>query len=77
MYGFNGSAKVRLFVSDVMEGEANKEPVMNVLRMVKLFAWEPKIKQQMLEKREEELKWIKKRQFLQLLNMTLKCIKLQ
>jgi len=45
---------------------------MNVLRMIKLFAWEPKIKQQMLDKREEELKWIKKRQFLQLLNMTLK-----
>jgi len=28
----------------------------------------------MLEKREEELKWIKKRQFLQLLDMILKCI---
>jgi len=50
---------------------------MNVLRMIKLFAWEPKIKQQMLEKREEELKWVKKRQLLQLLNMTLKCVRVQ
>lgn len=48
---------------------------MNMLRMVKLFAWEPKIKQKMLEKREEELKWIKKRQLLQLLNMNLKYVR--
>lgn len=48
---------------------------MNMLRMVKLFAWEPKIKQKMLEKREEELKWIKRRQLLQLLNMNLKYVR--
>jgi len=77
MHGFNGSVKVRLFFSDVIEGEADVGPVMNVLRMIKLFAWEPKIKQQMLEKREEELKWIKKRQFLQLLDMILKCVRVQ
>lgn len=48
---------------------------MNVVRMIKLFAWEPRIKQKLLEKREEELKWVKKRQFLQLLNMSLKCVR--
>ncbi|PVG02126.1 hypothetical protein CPB86DRAFT_772767 [Serendipita vermifera] len=42
---------------------------MNVLRMIKLFAWESRVKQKVLEKREDELLWIKKRQLLQLLNM--------
>ncbi|KAG8799884.1 hypothetical protein FRC16_004194 [Serendipita sp. 398] len=41
----------------------------NVLRMIKLFAWEGRVQQKMSEKREEELRWTKKRQFLQLLNM--------
>jgi len=47
---------------------------MNVLRMIKLFAWEGKVKQKMYEKREEELLWTKKRQFLQLLNMNAKYV---
>ncbi|KIM25975.1 hypothetical protein M408DRAFT_330768, partial [Serendipita vermifera MAFF 305830] len=42
---------------------------LNVLRMIKLFAWEAKVKERMYEKREEELLWTKKRQILQLLNM--------
>ncbi|CAG8771388.1 5695_t:CDS:2, partial [Acaulospora colombiana] len=43
--------------------------LMNVLRMIKLFAWETRVKQKVLEKREDELLWTKKRQLLQLLNM--------
>jgi hypothetical protein len=46
--------------------------VMNVLRMIKLFAWETRVKQKVLEKREDELLWTKKRQLLQLLNMNAK-----
>ncbi|KAG8687950.1 hypothetical protein FRC08_011696, partial [Ceratobasidium sp. 394] len=42
---------------------------MNVIRMIKLFGWEKKIKQQVEEKREEELHWYKKRQWLGLVNM--------
>ena len=45
---------------------------MNVLRMIKLFGWEPKINAQIAEKREEELVYIKKRQLLDLLTGTLK-----
>lgn len=40
--------------------------------MIKLFSWETRVKQQMLEKREDELHWTKKRQLLQLLNMNTK-----
>jgi len=47
---------------------------MNVLRMIKLFAWEGKVKHRMYEKREDELLWTKKRQFLQLLNMNAKYV---
>jgi hypothetical protein len=49
---------------------------MNVLRMIKLFAWEGKVKQRMYEKREDELLWTKKRQFLQLLNMNAKYVRM-
>ncbi|KAG9126177.1 hypothetical protein FRC07_004584 [Ceratobasidium sp. 392] len=44
---------------------------MNVIRMIKLFGWEKKIKDQVEEKREEELRWYKKRQFLGLVNMNI------
>lgn len=47
---------------------------MNVLRMIKLFAWEGKVSQRMYEKREDELLWTKKRQILQLLNMNAKLV---
>jgi hypothetical protein len=49
---------------------------MNVLRMIKLFAWEAKVNQRMYEKREDELLWTKKRQFLQLLNMNAKYVRM-
>jgi hypothetical protein len=45
---------------------------MNVIRMIKLFGWEKKVKRQVEEKREEELLWYKKRQILGLVNMNIK-----
>ncbi|QRV86003.1 ABC transporter transmembrane region [Ceratobasidium sp. AG-Ba] len=42
---------------------------MNVIRMIKLFAWENKIKSQISAKREEELRWLRKRQYLGLANI--------
>jgi hypothetical protein len=50
----------------------NAESAMNILRMVKLFAWENKVKEQLEEKREEELRWLKKKYWLQLVNMDVK-----
>lgn len=47
---------------------------MNVLRMVKLFGWEKKLNARIADKREEELVWIKKKQLLELLMGSLKCV---
>ncbi|KAH8120523.1 hypothetical protein DFH11DRAFT_1560461 [Phellopilus nigrolimitatus] len=41
---------------------------MNVIRMIKLFGWEPKMMEEIGEKRDEELRWIKLRQMLDLAN---------
>ncbi|KAI0697137.1 multidrug resistance-associated ABC transporter [Cytidiella melzeri] len=41
---------------------------MNVIRMIKLFGWEPKTNDQLAEKREEELVFQKRFKFLELLN---------
>lgn len=38
--------------------------VLNIIRMIKLFGWEGKTKEQVNEKREEELKYIWKRKIL-------------
>ncbi|KAJ7069538.1 hypothetical protein C8F01DRAFT_1113104 [Mycena amicta] len=38
----------------------------NVLRMVKLFGWESKMRDRILDKRDSELVWIRKRRFLDL-----------
>lgn len=46
--------------------------VMNVLRMVKLFGWENKMKVKISEKRDEELVWLRKRLILDLINSNLK-----
>lgn len=46
--------------------------VMNVIRMIKLFGWEPKVRKQIAEKRDEELIYIRNRQLLDLLNGTIK-----
>jgi hypothetical protein len=45
---------------------------MNVLRMIKLFGWENKMNFRIADKREIELKFIKKRQILDLCNNNLK-----
>jgi hypothetical protein len=47
-------------------------PVMNVLRMIKFFAWESKMEERIKEKRTEELGWIKKKKLMDLLNGMLK-----
>ncbi|KAG9104015.1 hypothetical protein FRC06_006095 [Ceratobasidium sp. 370] len=41
----------------------------NVVRMIKMFAWEDKVKSQVTAKREEELRWYRKRQYLGLANI--------
>ncbi|KAI0306147.1 hypothetical protein B0F90DRAFT_1814940 [Multifurca ochricompacta] len=41
---------------------------MSILRMIKLFGWEPKIAARLAEKREQELQFIKTRQILNLIN---------
>lgn len=33
---------------------------MNVIRMIKLFGWEPRVKEQLLQKREDELAYVRK-----------------
>ncbi|KZT67108.1 multidrug resistance-associated ABC transporter [Daedalea quercina L-15889] len=41
---------------------------MNVIRMIKLFGWEPRVAAQTSEKREEELKLVEKNKLLNLIN---------
>ncbi|CAE6487644.1 unnamed protein product [Rhizoctonia solani] len=43
--------------------------VMSVIRMIKLFGWETKIRAQVEEKRETELHWYKKKRILVLVNL--------
>ena len=45
---------------------------MGILRMIKLFGWEPKIAARLAEKREQELQFIKIRQILNLINGNIK-----
>ncbi|KAH9059060.1 hypothetical protein EDB87DRAFT_1675205 [Lactarius vividus] len=47
---------------------------MGILRMVKLFGWEPKIAARLAEKREQELRYIKLRQILNLINGNIKLL---
>ena len=47
---------------------------MGILRMIKLFGWEPKIVARLAEKREQELQYIKLRQILSLINENIKCV---
>ncbi|KZT67065.1 P-loop containing nucleoside triphosphate hydrolase protein [Daedalea quercina L-15889] len=42
--------------------------VMNVVRMIKFFAWEGHIEQQLAEKRNDELAWIKRSKLLTIIN---------
>ena len=45
---------------------------MGILRMIKLFGWEPKIAMRLAEKREQELKYIRLGQVLGLINEIIK-----
>lgn len=45
---------------------------MNVIRMVKMFGWEPRMSGRLAEKREDELKFIWKGKILELINNNLK-----
>lgn len=47
---------------------------MGILRMIKLFGWEPKIAERLAEKREHELQYVKIRQILNLLNGNIKWV---
>ncbi len=47
---------------------------MSVLRMIKLFGWESRVKESVSEKREEELKWVWKRKLLGMASNTAKCV---
>lgn len=47
---------------------------MGVLRMIKLFGWEHRVKGLVEEKRENELKWIWRRKLLGLANNCLKYV---
>ena len=45
---------------------------MNVIRMIKLFGWEPKMSDRLAAKRQEELKFIVKMKMLQMFNQSIK-----
>ena len=47
---------------------------MNVIRMVKLFGWEPKMNEKIAAKREAELVMQRKLKFLELANGCTKCV---
>ncbi|KAH9028046.1 hypothetical protein EDB83DRAFT_2526408 [Lactarius deliciosus] len=47
---------------------------MGILRMIKLFGWEPKIAARLAEKREQELQYIKLRQILIVINGNIKWV---
>ncbi|KAH8990840.1 hypothetical protein EDB92DRAFT_1935217 [Lactarius akahatsu] len=47
---------------------------MAILRMIKLFGWEPKISARLAEKRDQELRYIKTRQILNLINGNIKYV---
>ncbi|KAH9166021.1 hypothetical protein EDB89DRAFT_2115943 [Lactarius sanguifluus] len=51
-----------------VQKETVKRVTMGILRMIKLFGWEPKIAARLAEKREQELRYIRLRQILNLIN---------
>ncbi|KAG8681627.1 hypothetical protein FRC09_017351, partial [Ceratobasidium sp. 395] len=61
-------------VEKMLSSDARVQAVteaMSVIRMIKLLAWERKVKEDIREKREVELGWYRKRQFLELVGMNL------
>lgn len=49
-------------------------PVMGLLRMIKLFGWENRVKESVGEKREEELRWVWKGKLLGMISDIAKCV---
>ena len=47
---------------------------MNVIRMIKLFGWEPRVAQRLADKRESELVFIRKYKILELINNNIKFV---
>ena len=45
---------------------------MSVIRMVKLFGWEPRVSEKLGQKRDDELKFIRKNRILVLINGNIK-----
>ncbi|KAH7108534.1 hypothetical protein BKA62DRAFT_682512 [Auriculariales sp. MPI-PUGE-AT-0066] len=68
----NAISKERAKRTDARVQEVTE--TMNLLRMIKLFAWEPRVQERLSEKREEELHWIWKTRVMTLVNMNLKLL---
>lgn len=47
---------------------------LNMIRMVKLLGWESKMVSLLEEKRDEELKYVRKLRFIELANMNVRCV---
>lgn len=45
---------------------------MNVIRMIKLFGWEGKMSDQLADRRRDQLVFLRKLKFLELMNVNLK-----
>ena len=71
---FSLPQRVSLQTSHGLQVLINLPAAMNVIRMIKLFGWEPKVAAQLSEKREEELELIKKNKLLDLVNNNLKYV---
>jgi hypothetical protein len=63
---------IHSFHSGIMADTGLITPVLNVLRMVKLFGWEEKMKGRIGRKRNSELVWTRKRMMANLFNMIVK-----
>ena len=50
---------------------------MTVIRMIKMFAWEQRISEQLDEKREEELKYLRKFKILSMVNTNVKYVRMR
>ncbi|CAL1696193.1 unnamed protein product [Somion occarium] len=69
--GFIASRIQKVQVEKMKHTDARVQTVtetMNVIRMIKLFGWEPRMDEQLAEKREEELRFLRKLKFLELAN---------
>ena len=47
---------------------------MSVIRMIKLFGWEPRVAEQLATKRDDELRYVRTYKILEMLNHNIKCV---